>query len=111
MARGAQADGAPAALERVPRIERPQPSHRALMGWWQRMGGHERTAWIKEAEQAGRKSACVGDGLLNAWHTMRDCEDTGASVPQSIMEARRQDRTAVQREDEQDCSPQDDVGR
>ena len=111
MARGAQADGAPAALERVPRIERPHPSHRDLMAWWQRMGGHERTAWLEEADQAGRKSVRAGDGLLNAWHTMRDCQDAGGRVPQSITKARQQDRATVQREDEQDCSPQDDFGR
>ena len=117
MARGAQADGAPAALERVPRIERPHPSHRDLMAWWQRMGGHERTAWLEEAEQAGRKSVRAGDGLLNAWHTMRDCQDAGGRVPQSITEARQQDRAMMQsdaeqdQEDEQDCSPQDDFGR
>ena len=111
MASGARADGAPAHLPRVPCIERPHPSHRELMVWWQRMGGHERTAWLEEAEEAGRKGARPGDGLLNAWHTMRDYQDAGASVPQSITEARRQDRTTVQREDEQDCSPQDDFGR
>ena len=111
MASGAQADGAPAHLPRVPCIERPHPSNRELMVWWQRMGGHERTAWLEEAEEAGRKGARPGDGLLNAWHTMRDYQDAGARVPQSITEARRQDRTTVQREDEQDCSPQDDFGR
>ena len=111
MARGAQADGAPAALERVPRIERPHPSHRDLMAWWQHMGRHERMAWLEEAEQAGRKSERAGDGLLNAWHTMRDCEDAGGRVPPSVTEAREQDRTTVQREDEQDCSSEDDLGR
>ena len=111
MARGAQADGAPAVLERVPRIERPHPSHRDLMAWWQHMGRHERMAWLEEAEQAGRKSERAGDGLLNAWHTMRDCEDAGGRVPPSVTEAREQDRTTVQREDEQDCSSEDDLGR
>ena len=111
MASGVQADGAPAVLARVPRIERPHPSHRALMAWWQRMGGHERTAWLAEAEEAGRKGARPGDGLLNAWHTMRDCEDAGRGVPRSITDARHRDRATMQREDEQDCSPQDDFGR
>ncbi len=111
MASGAQADGAHALLERVPRIERPHPSHRELMASWQHIGTHERSAWLKEAEQAGRKSERAGDGLLNAWHTMRDCEDAGGRVPPSITEAREQDRTTVQREDEQDCSPEDDLGR
>ena len=108
MASGVQADGAPTVLERVPRIGRPHPPHRALMAWWQRMGGHERTAWLEAAEHAGRKSERAGDGLLNAWHTMRDCEDAGGRVPQFIMEARHQDRAAVQREDEQD---EEDIGR
>ena len=117
MARGAQAAGTHAVPARVPRIERPHPSHRDLMAWWQRMGGHERTAWLEEAVQAGRKSEHPGDGLLNAWHTMRDCEDAGGRVPQSITEARQQDRAMMQsdaeqdQEDEQDCSPQDDFGR
>ena len=111
MARGAQADGAHAVPARVPRIVRPHPSHRELMVWWQRLGGYERTAWLEEAEHAGRKSVRPGDGLLNAWHTMRDCEDAGGSVPQSITKARQQDRATVRREDEQECSPQDDFGR
>ena len=81
------------------------------MAWWQRMGGHERTAWLAEAEEAGRKGARPGDGLLNAWHTMRDCEDAGRGVPRSITDARHRDRATMQREDEQDCSPQDDFGR
>ena len=108
MARGAQADGAPAVLKRVPRIERPHPSHRDLMAWWQHIGRHERTAWLEEAGQAGRKSEHPGDGLRNAWHTMRDCEDAGGSVPRSITEARQQDRATVQSEDDQD---EQDFGR
>ena len=111
MARGAQADGAHALLERVPRIERPHPSHRDLMVWWQRLGGHERTAWLEEAEQAGRKGARPGDGLLNAWHAMCDYQDAGGRLPQSITKARQQDRASVQRQDEQECSPQHDTGR
>ena len=108
IATGEQAPGAHAAHERVPRIERPNPSHRALMAWWQRLGAHERTAWLKEAEQAGRIRARQGDGLLNAWHTMRDCEDAARDVPQSITEARHQDRATVHRQDQQD---EQDIGR
>jgi len=111
IATGEQAPGAHAAHERVPRIERPNPSHRALMAWWQRLGAHERTAWLKEAEQAGRIRARQGDGLLNAWHTMRDCEDAARDVPQSITEARHQDRATVRRQDVQDAQDQQDFGR
>ena len=111
MARGAQADGAHGVPESVLRIERPHPSHRDLMVWWQHMGAHERTTWLEETEQADRMSVRPGDGLLNAWHTMRDCQDAGGRVSRSITEARKQDRATVQREDEQDCSPQDDFGR
>ena len=55
-----------------------------------------------------RKSEHPGDGLLNAWHRMRDCEDAGRDVPQSITEARQQDRATVQSEDDQD---EQDFGR
>ncbi len=94
--------------EGVSRIERPNPSHRDLMVWWHDIGAHERTAWLEAAEQAGRKSVRAGDGLLNAWHTMRDCEDAGRGVPQSITEARQQDCTTVQSADEED---EQDFGR
>ena len=57
----------------------------------QHIGAHERTAWVAEAEQAGRKSEREGDGLLNAWHAMRDYADPGRSVPESITKARNQD--------------------
>jgi len=96
---------------RVAHIERPHPSHRALMAWWRHIGAHERTAWLEAAEQAGRKSARPGDGLLNAWHTMRDCEDAARDVPQSITEARHQDRATVRRQDVQDAQDQQDFGR
>ena len=111
MASGAQADGVHALLERVPRIERPHPSHRELMVWWQHLGSHERTAWLEEAEQAGRKSERPGDGLRNAWHTMRDCADAGRSVPTSIKNARDHDRALVQNDDEQDQQDAQDCGR
>ncbi len=103
IARREPAQGIHANPERVPRIERPNPSHRDLMAWWQHIGRRERTAWLEEVEQAGRKREHPGDGLLNAWHRMRDCEDAGRDVPQSITEARQQDRATVQsEEDEQD---------
>ena len=108
MATGEQIQDAHAVLARVARIERPPPSHRTLMTWWRHIGAHERTAWLDAAEQAGRKSVRAGDGLLNAWHTMRDCEDAGGRVPQSITEARHQDRASVQRRDQQD---EQDFGR
>ena len=111
MATGEQIQGAHVVLDRVPRIERPHPPHRALMAWWRHMGAHERTAWLAEAEQAGRKSEREGDELLNAWHMMCDCEDAGGRVPQSITEARHQDQATVQRQDEHDCGTQDDLGR
>ena len=102
IARRESAQRVHADLGRVAHIERPPPSHRELMTWWQRIGAHERTAWLEAAEQAGRKSARPGDGLLTAWHTMRDYRDAARDVPQSVTEARHQDRAAVQREDEQD---------
>ena len=108
MARQTQADGTHALLDRVPRIERPNPSHRDLMAWWQHIGSHERTASRKEVEQAGRKREHLGDGLRNAWHRMRDYQDAGRGGVQSITEARQQDRATVQREDEQD---EHDFGR
>ena len=111
MARETQAAGTHALLDRVPRIERPHPSHRELMAWWQDIGAHERTAWLEDAERAGRKSEHPGDGLLNAWHRMRDCEDARRGVPQSITEARQQDCTTVQSEDEQDEQDEQDFGR
>jgi hypothetical protein len=111
MARETQADGTHALLDRVPRIERPNPSHRDLMAWWHRMGRHERTAWLEEAEHAGRKSEHPGDGLRNAWRTMRDYQDAGRGVPQSITEARQQDCATVQSEDEQDEQDEQDFGR
>ncbi len=111
MASGAQADGAPAVLERVPCIERSHPSHRELMVWWQHIGSHERTAWLEDAEQAGRKREHPGDGLLNAWHRMLDCQDAGGRVPRSVTEARHQDRATVQRQDHQGEQDEQDFGR
>ena len=111
IARREPAQGVDADPKRVLRIERPNPPHRALMAWWQRIGGHERTAWLEEAEHTGRKREREGDGLLNAWHTMCDYEDARARVPQSITAARHQDCASTQRQDEQDCIPQDDLGR
>jgi hypothetical protein len=108
IARREPAQGIHANPERVSRIERPNPSHRDLMAWWQHIGSHERTAWLKEVEQAVRKREHPGDGLLNAWHRMCDCEDAGRDVPQSITEARQQDRATVQSEDEED---EQDFGR
>ena len=108
MATGEQIQDAHAVLARVARSERPHPPHRVLMTWWRHIGAHERTAWLEAAEQAGRKSVRAGDGLLDAWHTMRDCEDAGGRVPQSITEARYQDRATEQGEDEQD---EQDTGR
>ena len=111
MGRAERPPAAPAVHERAPRIERPNPSHRALMTWWQHIGAHERTAWPEEAEAAGRKRERAGDGLLDAWHTMRDYQDAGRSVPQSITEARHQDRTTVRRQNEQGEREQPDFGR
>jgi len=111
MATEEHAHGAHSALERVPRVARPHPSHRDLMVWWQRIGGHERTEWLQEADRQGRKAEHPGDGLLNAWHTMRDGEDAGRGVPQSITAARQQDRATVQRRDEQDEQDQQDFDR
>ncbi len=95
---------------RVARIERLNPSHRELIAWWQRIGGHERREWLQEADRQGRKAEHSGDRLMNAWHTMRDCADGGREVPESIAKAREWDRARV-RVERQAQPDEPDLGR
>ena len=76
-----------------PVIERPDPPHHQMIGWWNRQSPAVRAAWMTEAAAASRERT-----ILGAWHRWRDYQDAGHEPPAAVRAAReRGHRPAARR--------------